>query len=157
MPFDVQLSETAGRLTIEPMGTVVKSESIPVVFRHTSIKADKVAYGLEFGDIAPNEYYVLADLMYADSEALPKFLMGRRKHKNLFAGTGRFMWWGLVEPIRAIGYAIARKGSVAEQPVAEAKPAEPPTVWLRRLISIANGGPQPVPGASSVDSSSKVA
>jgi cellulose synthase (UDP-forming) len=157
LPFDVQLGETAGRLTIEPMGVIVKSESIPVVFRHTSIKGDKVAYGLEFGDIAPNEYYVLADLMYADNEALPNFLMSRRKHKNLFAGTGRFMWWGLTEPIRAIAYALARKGSVAEAPVAEVKPAEPPTIWLRRLISIANGGPQPVAAPPPADSSSKVA
>ena len=37
------------------------------------------------------DYYVLADLMYGDSEALPRFLDGRRKHKNVFAGTFEFI------------------------------------------------------------------
>ena len=37
----------------------------------------------EFPELQGREYYVLADLMYGDSDALPRFLMSRRNHKDL--------------------------------------------------------------------------
>jgi cellulose synthase (UDP-forming) len=138
------------------LGSIVKAETLPVEFRHTSVKGDQIAYGLEFKDIQPKEYFVLADLMYADSDALPKFLMSRRKHKNVFAGTLRFMWWGFSEPARAVAYAFKRPEKQSEPPAAEAIP-EAPTIWLRRLISIANANPQSKVTMKTAEAPTKVA
>jgi hypothetical protein len=71
----------------------------------------------------PRDYFALAELMYGDSEALPRFLTSRRTHKNLLAGSGQFIWWGLTEPVRAIRYAVRDVlPKVAPKPSAEPAP-----------------------------------
>ncbi|MGO9392720.1 hypothetical protein, partial [Rhodoblastus sp.] len=58
----------------------------------------------------------LAELMYGDSDALPRFLKSRRKQKNLIAGSARFVWWGVTEPFRALRYAmVGKKGKTAPE------------------------------------------
>jgi len=67
--------------------------------------------GVSFDELRPQEYFVLAELMYGDSDALPRFLKSRRRQKNLVAGSALFIWWGVSEPFRAIGYALAAKAA----------------------------------------------
>ncbi len=62
------------------------------MLRHTNAQGDRVVYGFEFQELVGRDYYVLADLMYGDSEALPRFLASRRKHKNVWAGSFDFIW-----------------------------------------------------------------
>ncbi len=126
--------EMEARLSIDPMGPIVKDETLPLRLVHVKAEDDGDLFGFEFTEIAPHEYYVLADLMYGDSDALPSFLATRRKHKNVFAGSAQFIWWGLSEPFRAFSY--LRK----KDPQAEAAPADGPSAsslaWLRRLAAL---------------------
>ncbi len=121
-------------LTVEPMGEIVRrDEPLPVNFRHVTTRDGRTVYGYEFGELRGRDYYVHADLMYADSDALPRFLMGRRRHKNMLLGLLQFLYWGVSEPPRAISYAL-RKGE-AGAAGAEVAP-QVSTMWLRRLLAM---------------------
>ncbi len=133
-------------LTIEPLGSIVaRNEPLPVNFRHATSVASQMVYGFKFGAMQPRDYYVHADLMYADSDALPKFLNSRRKHKNLFAGTGQFLWWGVSEPVRAIAYAMRE---VTGAKVDESIAPQVSTIWLHRLLALSKVGRTEAPSAS---------
>ena len=120
-------------LTIEPMGEIVgRDEPLPLVFRHAAAREGGMLYGFEFGELRGRDHFVHADLMYADSEALPRFLMSRRKHKNMLLGLLQFLYWGVSEPVRAFAYALgAQKAEAAAQPAG----VQPSTLGLRRLLS----------------------
>lgn len=62
------------------------------------------------------EYYVLADLMYGDPHAVSRFQSRRRSGKNLFAGTGYFIWLGITQPLRALYYLVGPKAAPVEEP-----------------------------------------
>lgn len=137
---DLKAGQTRARLWVEPLGVMVREETLPLELKHINTSAGKPLFGFEFVEMMPAEYYVLADLMYADSDALPRFLRSRRKHKNVFSGTGQFIVWGICEPFRAFAYML-KKAPVEEAAQEASKPAEPPkveTAWLRRLIKLAN-------------------
>lgn len=152
--FDWRLGETEGRLWVEPMGEVVKGQTLPIILKHITNRNGQLEYGFEFQDLKAEEYYVLADLMYADSDALPRFLASRRKHKNVFAGTWQFIFWGMVEPFRAFAY-LRKRHQEESAPAPEAKAPEAPhveTTWLRKLIAVANRQDQsPVPKPAKAD------
>lgn len=117
------------KLTIEPIGDRAEGLGLPLRIKGT---AHDGAYGCEFGAMQPEDYFVLVDLMYGDPQALTRFLAARRQHKNIFVGTAQFLWWGLVEPIRALVYALKRSPDAA--PPQSVAP-EPSTLWLRRLLA----------------------
>ena len=125
---------TQGRLGIDPLGTIIKDETMPVTFIHKSGAADATVHGFEFGAMEPDEYYVLADLMYGDSEALPRFLATRHKHKSILAGAGRFIWWGFTEPVRAISYLLKKEKEKQPEQVADGPP-KTSLSWLRRFAA----------------------
>ncbi|MFN3889570.1 MAG: UDP-forming cellulose synthase catalytic subunit [Beijerinckiaceae bacterium] len=151
-PFELRAGETEGLLTIEPVsGVVARNEALPVILRHTSAQGDRVVHGFEFVDLAGRDYYVLADLMYGDSEALPRFLASRRRHKNVLAGTFQFIVWGLTEPVRAIAYSLRELRARGESADGETPP-QPSTKWLHALLAQARAGSSetaPKTGASS--------
>jgi len=121
-------------LTIEPLGVIVaRNETLPVTFRHVTTYNGRTVYGFEFGELHARDHYVHADLMYADSDALPRFLISRRRHKNMLLGLAQFIYWGVSEPVRAISYAL-RKAHAGEAP-ADSIP-QVSTVWLRRLLAL---------------------
>jgi cellulose synthase (UDP-forming) len=125
---------TDGRLSIESRGAMSGSHSLPAIVRHMSGTSDNIRYGLQFGEISAVEYYVLADLMYGDPDAIKRFLASRRKHKNVLVGTLTFMRWGFVEPFRAFAYLL---GAAGNKPADRVLPSNAPaTVWLRRLARI---------------------
>ncbi len=83
----------------------------------------------------PGRYRALADLIYDDAAPLRAFLDGRRRHKNLLAGSLRFLAWGVLEPVRAFGYAArtirADVGiAVPEPAVAATRVARPEPVAM---------------------------
>jgi cellulose synthase (UDP-forming) len=126
------------RLVVDPVGDLAGDASLPLVLLRNET-GDRNLYAFEFETMDPHEYFVLADLMYGDSDALPKFLQSRRKHKSIWAGTGQFIWWGIVEPIRAIAYLFKRFSTPTS--VEEPAPApEPSTLWLHRLSTQASDG-----------------
>jgi cellulose synthase (UDP-forming) len=121
------------RLTIEPIGDRVGDNSLPIVFKRAPAD-DSGLIGCEFETLQPEEYFILADLMYGDSDALPRFLESRRKHKDIFSGSAQFMWWGATEPFRAFAYLL--KGKPAEEAVAAVAPApDAGIVWLHRFVA----------------------
>ena len=135
----LEAEDTKARLRIEPIGDMVGNRSLPLVFRRAPMGDD--LYGCEFDTMQPEEYFALADLMYGDSDALPRFLDSRRKHKSIWTGTGQFMWWGIVEPFRALSYLFLSKPK--DEPAPETAPTpEAATTWLKRLT--AQAAPPPV-------------
>jgi cellulose synthase (UDP-forming) len=104
------------RVTLRPTGT--------------SIRDGVLINEFEFVAMQGTEYYVLADLMYGDADALGRFLMGRRKHKNLLAGALQFMRWGVTEPFRAFSYWFkpAPAEDVVPTAVVVAPPVAPPNM-----------------------------
>ena len=98
--------DSEARLAVTPIGPHGDAETLPVSFRHMRPTPDGVLHGVEFGEMRSREYFVLADLMYGDSDALPRFLASRRKHKSIIAGSLQFVYWGLTEPVRAAAYAM---------------------------------------------------
>lgn len=127
--------QTVARLWVEPLGEIVTTETLPLVFKHSGKGADgRTFYGFEFTEMEPDEYYVLADLMYGDSDALPTFLKSRRVHKNVFAGTSQFIYWGLTEPFRAFAYMRKQRNEdAADAPAAQ----DADTTMLRKLLNLA--------------------
>jgi cellulose synthase (UDP-forming) len=71
--------------------------------------------------------------MYADSDALPRFLISRRRYKNMLLGLAQFIYWGVSEPARAISYAL-RKARAGEAPTDSVPQVS--TLWLRRLLAL---------------------
>ena len=139
----LEAEDTKARLRIEPIGDMVGDHSLPLIFRRAA--GDDGLYGCEFDTMQAEEYFALADLMYGDSDALPRFLETRRKHKSIWTGTGQFMWWGVVEPFRALSYAFRSKP--AEEPAPDVAPTpEAATAWLKRLTAqAAEPPPEPKP------------
>lgn len=130
--------ETRALLYVEPMGErITSNEPLSIVFRHASTNSDETVYGFEFENMGAREYFVLADLMYADPDALPRFLASRRKHKNLLAGTVQFVAWGVLEPLRAFSYLM--KGSPEAMTLADSATSESSTVWLHRMLALGKG------------------
>jgi cellulose synthase (UDP-forming) len=136
---------TVGRLAVDPMGVIIRDETLPVKFVHQTGAGDAAIYGFEFDAMEPDEYYVLADLMYGDSDALPRFLATRRNHKNVFAGSARFIWWGLTEPIRAVSYLLKSEQEKAAEAPADG-PSKQSLSWLRRFAAMGKGS-TPAPAA----------
>ncbi|QGM47631.1 UDP-forming cellulose synthase catalytic subunit [Methylocystis heyeri] len=130
---------TNARLIVDAIGDMTGDGSLPLILLRSD-EGDRKLYACEFDTMHPHEYFVLADLMYGDSDALPKFLESRRKHKSIWAGTGQFIWWGIVEPFRAVAYLFKRFS--ASPSIEEPAPTpEPSTIWLHRLAAKANDGP----------------
>ncbi len=138
LPVPAGAEPLTARLQIDPIGPYAGDRTLPLRFVHTRRLGADTVYGFEFETLEPEEYFVLADLMYGDSDALPRFLQSRRKHKNIFAGAGQFLWWGASEPFRAFRYALKARKPKAD--AGEAAPTQPSTVWLRRFARFAKEG-----------------
>jgi len=146
----IEAEGVKARLYIEPFGKLAKDHSLPVAVTRAP-DMESGFYDCVFEMLQPEEYFALADLMYGDPDALPKFLQSRRKHKSIFAGTLQFMLWGLIEPFRAFAYVLKRKPASDSASTQEQTP-EPSIIWLRRLA--AKGKKQPVSSRQSKDASS---
>jgi cellulose synthase (UDP-forming) len=115
------------RLLVEPRGAITPP-SLPI---RAVERAPDQSLAASFGALAPREHLALADLMYGDADALASFVAARRRHKSILAGTIQFLWWSVIEPIRAFSYLGPRASdaSLREPPAF----TDLPTLRLPRL------------------------
>jgi cellulose synthase (UDP-forming) len=86
---------------------------------------DEAVCRLGFSALTTQDYVALSGLMYGEAEAMRRFQMRRRRHKDLFTGTLQFVWWGLAEPVRALRYAFLPKRRPAPADAPAASPTRP--------------------------------
>ena len=92
----------AGELTVEPVEGARPGGSLPVTLVQVARSREDAVCRLAFGALRSRDYPALAGLMYGDSDAMRRFQLRRRRHKDLLSGLLHFAWWGLVEPLRAV-------------------------------------------------------
>jgi cellulose synthase (UDP-forming) len=80
---------------------------------------DDVVVTLRFQPLDAQGYAGLASLMYGDAGALLRFQQSRRRHKNIVSGTLQLIWWGLVEPFRAVSYLFKPRPQAAAAPTTD--------------------------------------
>ena len=112
-------NQTHGRLRIQPVGSIVKAETLPVIFQHMQEGTEQYQCGMRFDTLTSQQYFVLADLMYGDADSLSKFLLSRRTQKSVFVVTSKFLMWSVTEPLRALAYALSGK-EASDKPKEEA-------------------------------------
>ena len=108
---------------------------------HATTGPDVVTYGFAFVDMEPSSYVALADLMYGDPDAMLRFQTKRRIHKNLLSGSLQFLFWGTLEPIRAIRLAAKRMKSAPEPAVATAATTAPVAVIAQDVTALVEAPP----------------
>ena len=136
-PPRIEADKTRGVLTIEPAGHIISDHELKLVFKRQAETQEGV-FGAEFEDMDARAYYALADLMYGDSDALPRFLASRRKHKNVFAGSFEFIRWGLFEPVRAFSYLFKKAPEAKVETTPEPTLPEIPTDLLKMMMETAS-------------------
>ncbi|MEH3117670.1 MAG: UDP-forming cellulose synthase catalytic subunit [Methylorubrum populi] len=107
----------SGTLNVVPMAGARPAGALPVILEGIDRARDEAFGRLGFGRLRPQDYVALAGLMYGDAEAMRRFQMRRRRHKDILTGTLQFVWWGLSEPFRAARYALAADARPAAAPV----------------------------------------
>jgi cellulose synthase (UDP-forming) len=108
-----------GALTVVPVQGARPAGALPITLERVTRTGDEALCHLSFGSLRPQDYTALAGLMYGDAEAMRRFQLRRRRHKDILSGTLQFCWWGLVEPLRALRYAFAgeaRPAAIAPAP-----------------------------------------
>ena len=127
---------STGTLAIVPqqVGSSVGTwPSMPVTLTSSALSGEETVCELRFERLSPRDYFALADLMYGDAEAMTRFQQARRRHKTLFAGIAQFVWWGLVEPFRALSYGLA---DLRRRAPAEVEPVPvPKTITMRKSLA----------------------
>ncbi|WP_431311098.1 UDP-forming cellulose synthase catalytic subunit [Methylobacterium nigriterrae] len=98
-----------GALTVVPVDGARPAGALPVTLDQVSRQRDDALCRLSFHALRPQDYTALAGLMYGDAEAMRRFQMRRRRHKDILSGTLQFAWWGLLEPLRAIRYVFLKE------------------------------------------------
>ncbi|MEE7456074.1 cellulose synthase catalytic subunit (UDP-forming) [Methylorubrum populi] len=106
-PPGVGKGKLSGALSVVPVAGARAAGALPVTLEGIERDRDAVFARLSFGRLRPQDYVALAGLMYGDAEAMRRFQMRRRRHKDILTGTLQFIWWGLSEPVRALRYAFA--------------------------------------------------
>ncbi|GJE46035.1 hypothetical protein AEGHOMDF_5235 [Methylobacterium soli] len=109
----------SGALTVVPVQGARPAGALPITLERVTRTGDEALCHLSFGTLRPQDYTALAGLMYGDAEAMRRFQLRRRRHKDILSGTLQFCWWGLVEPLRALRYAFAgeaRPAAIAPAP-----------------------------------------
>lgn len=154
LPDAVSEADAAVRLEIDAVGTLCAGMTLPLRLAGSRRLGAETVYNFEFHEMEPDDYFVLADLMYGDSDALPRFLASRRKHKNIFAGGGQFLWWGVSEPFRAFRYALMPKKAAPADPSTAVPEAS--TAWLKRFARFAReGAAAPAPAGAAPAAAAK--
>jgi cellulose synthase (UDP-forming) len=83
------------------------------------------SHALVFEPLQPEQYFSLAELMYADGGAMQRFLGARRQRKSFIKLSLQFILWGFQGPVRALLYGLrpaVHTTVVAEGPVSPAIP-----------------------------------
>ncbi|WP_092046348.1 UDP-forming cellulose synthase catalytic subunit [Methylobacterium pseudosasicola] len=137
VPMRRSTDSNVGALSVPPregLPSHVARAAIPVRLTGMTAAGEETVCELDFERLPTDAYFVLAELMYSDADAMVRFQQRRRKHKNLLAGSLQFVLWGIVGPARAA--ACLLKGRPAEQPadVPQAEIVLPRSVSLHRRL-----------------------
>jgi cellulose synthase (UDP-forming) len=138
-PYRFGVGAPTARLRVKPFaGSPLPAHALSLPLRVTrgGPGADGL-YGAAFDDLDADGYFTLAELMYGDSEALPRFLMSRRRHKNLLAGSAKVMLWGVREPFRALRYALWPSRATAGVDLPAPSPSPSPEPGQRAIVDAA--------------------
>jgi cellulose synthase (UDP-forming) len=100
-------------------------EAIALVLRRAGHDDGGPFFGMEFIQLTPPQYKLIASLLYQDWSVFERFRMGRRHAKNVLAGSLRFLGWSLLYTLRATRLAMTRKKPEEKSAPAEAN--EPQT------------------------------
>jgi cellulose synthase (UDP-forming) len=119
LPAGIGHRTMTGALTVVPMPGARAAGALPVTLEGIDRAKDEAFARLSFGRLRPQDYVALAGLMYGDAEAMHRFQMRRRRHKDILTGTLQFIWWGFSEPVRALRYALAADARPAVAPVVD--------------------------------------
>ena len=111
------------------------NEAIALVLRRAASDDQGPFFGMEFIQLTPPQYKLIANLLYRDASVFEEFRQRRRNAKNVLLGTLRFASWSLRYTLRAVLLAMRKK-----QPE-EAKAPEPEP-------ALPEARPQPQPAAS---------
>ncbi|MCJ2114751.1 UDP-forming cellulose synthase catalytic subunit [Methylobacterium sp. E-025] len=154
VPMQRSTDTNAGLLSVPPragLSAEAVRAAIPVRLTAMTAAGEESVWRLDFETLPPEAYFVLADLMYGDADAMARFQQRRRGHKNLLAGILQFVWWGVVGPVRAAAYLL--KGNPAPVPAAapQVEVPLPRTVTMhRRLVDGARAEPAANVGSSEI-------
>ncbi|GJD58577.1 Cellulose synthase catalytic subunit [UDP-forming] [Methylobacterium dankookense] len=107
LPAGAGHRRSAGSLSVTPVAGARPGGALAVTLETVSRSGDEAVCRLAFDALRSQDYVALAGLMYGDAEAMRRFQLRRRRHKDILTGTLQFVWWGLVEPLRALRYAFA--------------------------------------------------
>jgi hypothetical protein len=121
----------AAALIVDAVGPLAGAARLPLITRRVQDQQGSVKLAFEFPELKSVEYFALADLMYGDSDALPRFLASRRAHKDIFRGSAQFVRWGLFEPIRSFAYAAAELKARWSKELLPNASSDGPTAALR--------------------------
>jgi len=112
-----------GALTVVPVEGAPPAGPLPVALESVERAGDEAVCRLVFGRLRPQDYTALAGLMYGDAEAMRRFQLRRRRHKDILTGTAQFVWWGFSEPVRALRVLLAGDARpVPDETAADARP-----------------------------------
>jgi hypothetical protein len=127
----LQSSRCQVQLTIE--GVAGERQRLEVSHARVERDGDALVIGLKFDVVTAVDYFVLADLMYGDADALTAFLKKRRKHMGILRGTFVFLRWSVCEPFRAFHhlFADARRSAAGRAPSTTAFAAPAKTRMVR--------------------------
>ncbi len=115
-------------LSVLPLAGPPAHAPLSLDLKHATPDADGVTCGFSFDAMGPAAYTALADLMYGDPDAMLRFQLKRRSHKNLVSGSLQFLYWGATEPVRAFSYMLGKQNAAAPVPVAVPAPVAVETV-----------------------------
>ena len=103
-PHPLLVRGAMAELSVAPLGHMVREQTVTVEIKRSSAKDGTTELAAKFCDMQPHQFYVLAELMYGDGEALCRFLDRRRTHQSIWQGSAQFLYWGVTEPVRAFRY-----------------------------------------------------
>jgi len=119
LPFGTGSTYRTGQLTVQPLDGAPAGGVLPFEVGTIAHAGDDVVVTLRFQPLDAQGYAGLASLMYGDAGALLRFQQSRRRHKNIVSGTLQLIWWGLVEPFRAVSYLFKPRPQAAAAPTTD--------------------------------------
>jgi cellulose synthase (UDP-forming) len=109
------------RLNLEGGGET--NEAIALVLRRAGHDDHGPFFGMEFIQLTPPQYKLIASLLYQDWSVFERFRSGRRQAKNVLVGSLRFLLWSFLYSLRATRLALVRKKAEAAPAPAAAEEA----------------------------------
>lgn len=104
------------------------NEAIALVLRRNGHDDQGPFFGLEFIQLTPPQYKLIASLLYKEWEVFESFRVRRRNQQSILKGSLRFLLWSARYTIRAAVLAVPRKKPAEAEaiPAADEAPAAAP-------------------------------